>query len=75
MSKPNNEPLAEDILRLVDSLADDNATNDDELRRQLREGGIDPVRAEGPVSSLRHPNRDTGTSRKSTCASRSPASD
>jgi hypothetical protein len=33
------------------------------------------VRAEGPVSSLRHPNRDTGTSRKSTCASRSPASD
>ncbi|MGA7925667.1 MAG: hypothetical protein WCA20_06690, partial [Candidatus Sulfotelmatobacter sp.] len=42
MSKPNNEPLAEGILRLADSLADDNATNDDELRRRLREGGIDP---------------------------------
>ena len=42
MSKPNNEPLAEDILRLADSLADDNATNDDELRRQLQESGIDP---------------------------------
>ena len=37
MSKPNNEPLAEDILRLADSLVDDNVTNDDELRRQLRE--------------------------------------
>jgi Zn-dependent peptidase ImmA (M78 family) len=42
MSKPNNEPLAEDILRLADSLVDDNATNDDELRRQLQESGIDP---------------------------------
>jgi len=42
MSKPNNEPLAEGILRLADSLADDNATNDDELRRQLQESGIDP---------------------------------
>ena len=42
MSKPNHEPLAEDILRLADSLADDNATNDDELRRQLQESGIDP---------------------------------
>src|SRR5580700_3433632 len=42
MSKPNNEPLAEDILRLADSLANDNATNDDELRRQLQESGIDP---------------------------------
>ena len=42
MSKPNNEPLAEDILRLADSLADDNATNDDELRRQLQESGVDP---------------------------------
>jgi hypothetical protein len=42
MSKPNNEPLADDILRLADSLADDNATNDDELRRQLQESGIDP---------------------------------
>jgi len=44
MSKPNNEPLAEDILRLADSLADDNATNEDELRRQLQESGIDPDR-------------------------------
>jgi hypothetical protein len=44
MSKPNNEPLAEDILRLADSLADDNATNNDELRRQLQESGIDPDR-------------------------------
>jgi Zn-dependent peptidase ImmA (M78 family) len=42
MFKPNNEPLAQDILRLADSLADDNATNDDELRRQLQESGIDP---------------------------------
>jgi Zn-dependent peptidase ImmA (M78 family) len=42
MSKPNHEPLAEDILRLADSLADDSATNDDELRRQLQESGIDP---------------------------------
>ena len=42
MSKPNNEPLAEGILRLADSLADDNAKNDDELRRQLQESGIDP---------------------------------
>jgi Zn-dependent peptidase ImmA (M78 family) len=42
MSKSNNEPLAEGILRLADSLADDNATNDDELRRQLQESGIDP---------------------------------
>jgi Zn-dependent peptidase ImmA (M78 family) len=42
MSKPDNEPVAEDILRLADSLADDNATNDDELRRQLQESGIDP---------------------------------
>jgi hypothetical protein len=33
ISKPNNQPVAEDILRLADSLADDNATNDDELRR------------------------------------------
>jgi hypothetical protein len=44
MSKPNNQPLAEDILRLADSLADDNATNNDELRRQLQESGIDPDR-------------------------------
>jgi hypothetical protein len=44
MSKPNNEPLAEGILRLADSLADDNATSDDELRRQLQESGIDPDR-------------------------------
>ena len=42
MSKPNNQPVAEDILRLADSLANDNATNDDELRRQLQESGIDP---------------------------------
>jgi Zn-dependent peptidase ImmA (M78 family) len=42
MSKPNNEALAEDILRLADSLMDDNPTNEDELRRQLREGRIDP---------------------------------
>src|ERR1700735_4359361 len=42
MSKHNNEPLAEDILRLADSLLDDNATNENELRRQLREGGVDP---------------------------------
>jgi Zn-dependent peptidase ImmA (M78 family) len=44
MSRPNNEPLAEDILRLADSLADDSATNNDELRRQLQESGIDPDR-------------------------------
>ena len=44
MSKLNNEAVAEDILRLADSLADDNATNDDELRRQLQESGIDPDR-------------------------------
>src|SRR5580698_10262515 len=42
MSKPNNQPLAEDILRLADSLVDDPVANVDELRRQLREGGIDP---------------------------------
>ena len=42
MSKPNNQPLAEDILRLADSLVDDPIANVDELRRQLREGGIDP---------------------------------
>ena len=42
MSKPNNEPLAEDILRLADSFVDDPIANVDELRRQLREGGIDP---------------------------------
>ena len=75
MSKPNNEPLAEDILRLADSLADDNATNDDELRRQLQESGIDPDSAEGTFSSLRHPNRETGTSGTPTRASRSPPSD
>jgi len=42
MSKPNNQPLAEDILRLADSLVDDPIANVDELRHQLREGGIDP---------------------------------
>ena len=42
MSKPNNEPLAKDILRFADALVDDSIANVDELRRQLREGGIDP---------------------------------
>src|SRR5260370_11182246 len=42
MFKPNNEPLAQDILRLADSLADDNATIDDELGRQVQDSGIDP---------------------------------
>jgi Zn-dependent peptidase ImmA (M78 family) len=42
MSKPNNQPLAEDILGLADSLVDQPIANVDELRLQLREGGIDP---------------------------------
>jgi Zn-dependent peptidase ImmA (M78 family) len=65
MSKPNNEPLAEDILRLADSLADDNATNDDELRRQLQESGIDPdaLRARFHRSATRIAKREQVASR------------
>jgi Zn-dependent peptidase ImmA (M78 family) len=65
MSKPNNEPLAEDILRLADSLADDNATNDDELRRQLQESGIDPdaLRARFHHSATRIAKRERAASR------------
>jgi len=65
MSKPNNQPLAEDILRLADSLLDDNATNDDELRRQLREGGIDPdaLRARFHHSATRIAKREQAASR------------
>jgi Zn-dependent peptidase ImmA (M78 family) len=65
MSKPNNEPVAEDILRLADSLADDNATNDDELRRQLQESGIDPdrLRARFHRSATRIAKRERAASR------------
>jgi hypothetical protein len=65
MSKPNNEPLAEDILRLADSVADDNATNDDELRRQLQESGIDPdtLRARFHHSATQIAKREQAASR------------
>jgi Zn-dependent peptidase ImmA (M78 family) len=65
MSKPNNEPLAEDILRLADSLADDNAPNNDELRRQLQEAGIDPdgLRAQFHRSVTQIAKREQAASR------------
>src|ERR1700735_5789170 len=65
MSKHNNEPLAEDILRRADSLLDDNATNEDELRRQLREGGIDPdaLRARFHHSATQIVKREQAASR------------
>ena len=79
MSKPNNEPLAEDILRLADSLADDNATNDDELRRQLQESGIDPdtLRARFHRSATRIAKREQVARRPclSLCAKRSKRRD
>jgi Zn-dependent peptidase ImmA (M78 family) len=65
MFKPNNEPLAQDILRLADSLADDNATNDDELRRQVQESGIDPdaLRARFHHSAAQIAKREESESR------------
>src|SRR3984957_1673640 len=65
MSKPNNQPLAEDILRLADSLVDDPITNVDELRRQLQEGGIDPdaLRARFHHSATRIAKREQTASR------------
>jgi Zn-dependent peptidase ImmA (M78 family) len=65
MSKPNNEPVAEDILRLADSVADDNATNDDELGRQLQESGIDPdaLKARFHRSATRIAKREQAASR------------
>ncbi len=65
MSKPNNQPLAEDILRLADALVDDNATNDDELRRQLQESGIDPdtLRARFHHSATQIAKREQAASR------------
>jgi hypothetical protein len=65
MSKPNNEILAEDILRLADSLVDDPISNVDELRRQLREGGIDPdaLRARFHHSATQVAKREKGASR------------
>ena len=65
MSKPNNQPLTEDILRLADSLADDNATNDAELRRQLQESGIDPdaLRARFHHSATQVAKREQAASR------------
>ena len=65
MFKPNNEPLAQDILRLADSLADDNATNDDELRRQVQESGIDPdaLRARFHHSATQIAKREQAASR------------
>src|SRR5260370_48090 len=65
MFKPNNEPLAQDILRLADSLADDNATNDDELRRQVQESGIDPdaLRARFHHSAAQIAKREEAESR------------
>jgi Zn-dependent peptidase ImmA (M78 family) len=65
MSKPNNQPLAEDILRLADSLVDDPIANVDELRRQLREEGIDPdaLRARFHHSATRIAKRERAASR------------
>jgi len=65
MSKPNNQPLAEDILRLADSLVDDPIANVDELRRQLREGGIDPdaLRARFHRSATQIAKREQAASR------------
>jgi len=65
MSKPNNQPLAEDILRLADSLVDDPIANVDELRRQLREEGIDPdaLRARFHHSATQIAKREQAASR------------
>jgi Zn-dependent peptidase ImmA (M78 family) len=65
MSKPNNQPLAEDILRLADSLVDDPIANVDELRRQLQESGIDPdaLRARFHHSATRIAKRERAASR------------
>jgi Zn-dependent peptidase ImmA (M78 family) len=65
MSKPNNQPLAEDILRLADSLVDDPIANVDELRCQLREGGIDPdaLRARFHHAATRIAEREQAASR------------
>jgi Zn-dependent peptidase ImmA (M78 family) len=65
MSKPNNQPLAEDILRLADSLVDDPIANVDELRRQLLEGGIDPdaLRARFHHSATKIAKREQAASR------------
>ena len=65
MSKPNNQPLAEDILRLADSLVEDPIANVDELRRQLREGGIDPdaLRARFHHSATQISKREQAASR------------
>src|SRR5580698_1552393 len=65
MSKPNNQPLAEDILRLADSLVDDPVANVDELRRQLQESGIDPdaLRARFHHSATQIAKRERAASR------------
>jgi Zn-dependent peptidase ImmA (M78 family) len=65
MFKPNNEPLAEDILRLADSLVDDPIANVDELRCQLRERGIDPdaLRARFHHSATQIAKREQAASR------------
>src|SRR5229473_4407455 len=65
MSKPNNQPLAEDILRLADCLVDDPIANVDELRCQLREGGIDPdaLRARFHHSATQIAKREQSASR------------
>jgi Zn-dependent peptidase ImmA (M78 family) len=65
MSKPNNEPLAEDILRFADSLVDDSIANVNELRRQLLEGGIDPdaLRARFHHSATEVAKREQAASR------------
>ncbi len=65
MSKPNNQPLAEDILRLADSFVDDPVANVDGLRRQLREEGIDPdaLRARFHHSATQIAKREQAASR------------
>jgi Zn-dependent peptidase ImmA (M78 family) len=65
MSKPNNQPLAEDILRLADSLVDEPIASVDELRRQLREEGIDPdvLRARFHRSATQIAKREQAASR------------
>jgi hypothetical protein len=65
MSKPNNEPFAENILRFADSLVDDSITNVNELRRQLLERGIDPdaLRARFHHSATRIAKREQAASR------------
>jgi Zn-dependent peptidase ImmA (M78 family) len=65
MSKPNNEPIAEDILRLADSLVDKPIASIDELRCQLRERGIDPgaLRTRFHRSATRIAEREQAASR------------